>query len=68
MKTTTIKQESLNSDDSAINQQSLNADSSTNSLSNIGLDRLDDTEFDLERIMLEEFAKGLPSDIPMADF
>ncbi len=49
--TTAIKQESLNTHDSATS-----------------LEIVDDTEFELERIMFEEFAKGLPSDIPMADF
>ncbi len=60
--TTAIKQESLNPHDSAIKQQSLNTHDSASSL-----EILDDTEFELERIMFEEFAKGLPSDIPMAD-
>ena len=32
------------------------------------LETLDDIEFELERIMFEEFQTGLPSDIPMADF
>jgi hypothetical protein len=31
------------------------------------LDNLDNTQFDLERIMFEEFIHGLPSDIPLAD-
>jgi len=51
-----------------IKQQSLNPHDSASSLSETSLEILDDTEFELERIMFEEFAKGLPSDIPMADF
>jgi len=46
-----------------IEQQSLNLNDSVNVL-----EILDDTELELERIMFEEFAHGLPSDIPMADF
>lgn len=52
----------------AIEQQSSSSDDSAISLSEVSLEILDDTEFELERIMFEEFAKGLPSDIPMADF
>lgn len=49
-------------------QQSLNPYDSTNSRSESSLEVLDDTEFELERIMFEEFAHGLPSDIPMCDW
>jgi hypothetical protein len=52
----------------AIEQQSSNSYDSATSPSETSLEILDDTEFELERIMFEEFAKGLPSDIPMADF
>ncbi|MBD2500556.1 hypothetical protein [Anabaena azotica] len=66
---TAIQQESLNLDNSAIQQQSLSLDDSSNSLNQSSLHILDDMEFELERIMLEELAHGgLPSDIPMADF
>ncbi|MEA5507309.1 hypothetical protein VB735_30290 [Halotia wernerae UHCC 0503] len=51
-----------------IEMQSLSFDDAANSLSESNLEILDDTEFELEKIMFEEFAKGLPSDIPMADF
>ncbi len=61
--TTTIKQESLNPHDFAIKQESLNPHGSA-SISEV----LDDTELELERIMFEELAQGLPSDIPMADW
>lgn len=68
-KITTIQQQFLNVDGSAIQQQSLSVDNSSNSLNQSSLNILDDTEFELERIMLEELAHGgLPSDIPMADF
>ncbi|MCG6135338.1 MAG: hypothetical protein MET45_11835 [Nostoc sp. LLA-1] len=61
--TTTLEQKLLNSDNSAVNQENQNvADFAINPES------FDDTELDLEKIMFEEFAKGLPSDIPMADF
>lgn len=53
---------------SVIEQQSLNTDDSDNSLIQGSIGKLDDIDFDLERIMFEELAKGLPSDIPMADF
>ncbi|WGV26262.1 hypothetical protein [Halotia branconii] len=61
--TTAIEQQSSISDNSTVKQESLNLHDSVSSL-----EFLDDTEFELERIMFEEFAKGLPSDIPMADF
>ncbi|NWF62421.1 MAG: hypothetical protein HXY43_25060 [Fischerella sp.] len=41
---------------------------SSSSRSESSLETLDDTQFELETIMFEEFAQGLPSDIPMADF
>ncbi|MBE9006166.1 hypothetical protein IQ259_14160 [Fortiea sp. LEGE XX443] len=66
--TTAIEQQSLSSHDSVIKQQSLNSHDSASNFSESSLDTLDDTEFELERIMFEEFAHGLPSDIPMADF
>jgi hypothetical protein len=59
---TTIERQSL--DNSVINEQSLQ--NSTANLKHI--ETLDETELELERIMFEEFAHGLPSDIPMADF
>lgn len=64
---TAIQQQSLSLDNSAIQKQSLSLDNSSNSLNQSSLDILDDTEFELERIMLEELAHGLPSDIPMCD-
>ncbi|URD48082.1 hypothetical protein [Chroococcidiopsis sp. CCNUC1] len=73
MKTTTttaIEQQSLSFYDSAataIKQQSLSPDDSVSSPSESSLKVLDDTEFELARIMFDEFAQGLPSDIPMAD-
>ncbi|GAX37025.1 hypothetical protein [Nodularia sp. NIES-3585] len=54
-KTTPIKQQSLKPNDSASTPKESN------------LETLDNTDFELERIMFEEFAHGLPSDIPMAD-
>ncbi|WP_414544750.1 hypothetical protein [Nostoc sp. CCY0012] len=67
-KRTTITQKLLSTVDSPIKQQHLNPYNSASSLSDISLENLDDTELDLEKIMFEELAKGLPSDIPMADF
>ncbi|MBD2242838.1 hypothetical protein [Nostoc sp. FACHB-888] len=67
-KTTAIEQQSLSSYNSAIEQQSFSPYNSASSFSESSLETLDDMEFELERIMFEEFAKGLPSDIPMADF
>lgn len=64
---TTIEQQSLNIHDCAINQQSLNVHDSASNLSDNSFEILDDTELELERIMFEEFAHGLPSDIPMCD-
>lgn len=68
MKTTTasakvIDQQSLKN--SVPEQKSLNHNN-TASISTVN--SLDETEFELERIMLEELAQGLPSDISMADF
>lgn len=54
-KTTTIKQQSLKPNDCVSTPKESN------------LETLDNTDFELERIMFEEFARGLPSDIPMAD-
>jgi hypothetical protein len=51
-----------------IEQQSLSTYDSSSSRSESSLETLDDTQFELETIMFEEFAQGLPSDIPMADF
>lgn len=65
---TTIEQQSLNSHDFVIEPQSLNSHNSASNSNESSLETLDDTEFELERIMFEEFAHGLPSDIPMADF
>jgi hypothetical protein len=67
-KTTVIEQQSLSSYNSAIEQQSFSPYNSASSFSESSLETLDDMELELERIMFEEFAKGLPSDIPMADF
>ncbi|BAY14714.1 hypothetical protein NIES21_04720 [Anabaenopsis circularis NIES-21] len=65
---TTITQPSFTHDDFVIQHQSLNNHDSDTSLSNNNLEILDDTDLELETIMFEEFADGLPSDIPMADF
>lgn len=51
-----------------VEQQSLNSHNSATDLSESSLETLDDTEFELERIFIEEFAYGLPSDIPAADY
>jgi hypothetical protein len=64
----TMKTAIVTTTTTVIKQQSLNLHDSASSLSETNLEILDDTEFELERIMFEEFAKGLPSDIPMADF
>jgi hypothetical protein len=64
---TTTEQTSLNIHDSAIEQQSLNIHDSIGNFSKNNSELLDDTELELERIMFEEFAHGLPSDIPMCD-
>ncbi|MBD2486287.1 hypothetical protein [Aulosira sp. FACHB-615] len=60
-----LKQPSSTQDDSLIQHQTLNIqiDISENNLA-----ILDDTDLELERIMFEELAHGLPSDIPMADW
>lgn len=68
LKTQTIEQQSLACDDSVIKQQSLNSHDYASHLSENSLEIIDDTELELERIMFEEFANGLPSDIPMADW
>ncbi|MCC5634955.1 hypothetical protein LC593_03630 [Nostoc sp. CHAB 5844] len=68
LKITTTQQQTSTPDDSAINQQSLNPHDSASHLSENSLESLDDTELELEKIMFEEFAYGLPSDIPMADW
>ncbi|RAM49824.1 MAG: hypothetical protein C6Y22_20110 [Hapalosiphonaceae cyanobacterium JJU2] len=60
---TVIKQQST-----AIEQQSLSFEYSASNPNDRSLETLNSKEFDLERIMLEEFTYGLPSDIPMADF
>jgi hypothetical protein len=67
-KTTATEQQSSSLYNSAIKQQSLNSHDSANSPSETSLEILNDMELELERIMFEEFAKGLPSDIPMADW
>lgn len=64
---TNIEQKSLNIHDSAIEQQTVNIHDSVINLSENNSELLDDTELELERIMFEEFAYGLPSDIPMCD-
>jgi len=58
MKTTTA---------TTIKQQSLSPYNSASSSSESRLEVLDDLEVELARIMFDEFAQGLPSDIPMAD-
>ncbi|WP_413199684.1 hypothetical protein [Nostoc piscinale] len=65
---TTLQQPSSTQDNSVIQHQSLNSQDSNNNLSDNSLVSLDDTDLELEKIMFEEFAHGLPSDIPMADF
>ncbi|MBE9206826.1 hypothetical protein IQ244_09915 [Nostoc sp. LEGE 06077] len=64
---TTITQSSFTHDDSVIQNKSLNHHNSDTNLSDNNLAILDDTDLELEKIMFEEFAHGLPSDIPMAD-
>ncbi|BBD61118.1 hypothetical protein NIES2109_39200 [Nostoc sp. HK-01] len=56
------------SDDSVIKQQSSTLNNSASNLSQNSLEILEDPDFELERIMFEEFVHGLPSDIPMADW
>ncbi|MEH2433044.1 MAG: hypothetical protein V7K25_02095 [Nostoc sp.] len=67
-KITAVEQQSLSSCNSAIEQQSFSPYNSASSFSESNLETLDDIELELERIMFEEFAKGLASDIPMGDF
>ncbi len=54
--------------DVGIQHPCLNPDNYADRLSRNSLETLDEIDFDLERIMFEELAKGLPSDIPMADW
>lgn len=63
---TAIDQQSLNSHD--VVTESVNSPDFVKNISQISLEALDETDFELERIMFEEFAHGLPSDIPMAGF
>ncbi|MBU7583611.1 MAG: hypothetical protein KAF91_11985 [Nostoc sp. TH1S01] len=64
---TTLNQPSSTHNYSVIKHQSLNTQESDSHLSEHSLASLDGTDLELERIMFEEFAHGLPSDIPMAD-
>jgi hypothetical protein len=64
---TAIDQQSVNSHDCVVTE-SVNSHDDVTNISQISLEALDETEFELERIMFEEFAHGLPSDIPMAGF
>jgi hypothetical protein len=69
MKTTTatvIEYKSLITSGSVTKQPSVN-EPFTN-LKHESLESSDDTELELEGIMFEELAYGLPSDIPMCDF
>ncbi|WP_414564798.1 MULTISPECIES: hypothetical protein [unclassified Anabaena] len=66
-KTTAIKSQSLSFDDYATKPQLCNSYNYAKKPREESLENLDNTQFDLERIMFEEFAHGLPSDIPMAD-
>jgi hypothetical protein len=52
----------------AIEQQSFNPYYFANIFIDSSLEVLDDTEIELESIMLKEFPQGLPSDIDSADF
>ncbi|ALF52377.1 hypothetical protein ACX27_05170 [Nostoc piscinale CENA21] len=64
----TLKQPSSTQDNSVIKHQTLNTQNSNSNLNENNLGILDDTDLELEKIMFEEFAHGLPSDIPMADW
>lgn len=52
----------------AIDEQSLNPNYFPSSLIESSLEVLDDTEFELENIMVKEFPQGLPSDLDSGDF
>ncbi|MBD2493491.1 hypothetical protein [Nostoc sp. FACHB-280] len=64
----TLKQPSSTQDDSLLQHQTLNIKNSNININENNLGILDDTDMELEKIMFEEFAHGLPSDIPMADW
>lgn len=49
----------------AIEQQTLIGENSISNLLEVGNEFLNDSESDLESVLLKEFEQGLPSDIPV---
>ncbi|MDZ8185046.1 MAG: hypothetical protein RMX96_09345 [Nostoc sp. ChiSLP02] len=51
-----------------IDEQSLNLNYFPSSVIESSLEVLNDTEIELENIIIKEFPQGLPSDLDIADF
>jgi hypothetical protein len=63
---TVSKKQLFNIPNAVSKKQLFNIPNAVSNVSNNGLENQDDKELELEMIMFEEFAHGLPRDIPMA--